>query len=196
MTGTDKIIQRIQADSDRKCGEILAQAALEAEEITASATAEAEKISALDAEKTRSHAQQSAATAQSAARQKAGLMLLEAKAQAVNETLSAALQALQELPAEKYFSALMALAAENAMPGEGVMRLSRRDLDRLPPRFEEQVNATLAGRSARIGISAEPAHIDGGFILVYGNIEVNCTFDALTQAKLDVLKETICGIIF
>lgn len=196
MTGTDKIVERIKEDSGRQCAGILAQAARQAEEITAAASAEAEKINALAAEKAHLHAQQSAAAAQSAARQKAGLLLLEAKAQAVNDTLSAVSKALQELPAEKYFGALIALAAENAMPGEGVMRLSRRDLERLPPRFEDQINEALAAGNARVAVSTQPAGIDGGFILVYGHIEVNCTFDALMQAKLDYLKETVCGIIF
>ncbi len=196
MTGTERIVERIKGDSAHQCAGILEQAALQAEEITAAASAEAEKMIALAAEKTRLRAQQSAAAAQSAARQKASLLLLEAKAQAVNETISAALQALKELPEERYFAALKALAAENAMPGEGVMRLSRLDLDRLPPGFEEQLNAALAGGGTRISISGQAAQIDGGFVLEYGVIEVNCTFDALVQEKLDMLKETVCGIIF
>lgn len=196
MTGTEKIIERIKTDSERQCDGILAQAGLQAQEITAAAAAEGEKLAAEAAEKAQVLARQSVSAAHSSARQKAGLLILEAKTQAVNETLSAASQALKELPAERYFAALGALAAENAMPGEGVMLLSRRDLDRLPPQFEAQVNAALAGSTASVSISTQPAQIEGGFILVYGQIEVNCTFDALVQAKLDHLKETICGIIF
>jgi len=196
MTGTEKIIERIRSDSGRLCGDIIAQATRQAEEMIAAARAEGEKHAADAAEKARSRALQSADAAQSAARQKAGLLLLEAKNTAVNEVLSAAAQALKDLPEERYFSALRALAAENAMPGEGEMRLSLHDLGRLPPHFEEQINAALPGKNARIGIGARPAEIDGGFILVYGDIEVNCTFDALMQAKLDLLKETVCDIIF
>jgi len=196
MTGTEKIIQRIQADSARKCADIIAQASRQAIEITASAVAEGEKLAAGAAEKAQALARQAEGASRSSARQKAGLLILEAKTQAVSETLSAAAQALKDLPEERYFGALAALAAENAMPGTGEMRLSRRDLDRLPQGFEAQIIAALTGKNARVAISTRPADTGGGFILVYGNIEVNCTFDALMQAKSEQLKETVCGIIF
>ncbi|NLX93741.1 MAG: hypothetical protein GXZ02_07760, partial [Clostridiales bacterium] len=42
----------------------------------------------------------------------------------------------------------------------------------------------------------EPAAIADGFILVYGDIEMNCTFDALLEESHDELKEKIAQLFF
>lgn len=196
MTGTEKIVSRIKHDSAKKCENIIAQARKQALEITEKATAEGEALVIGTAEKAMNQADEIIRMAISGAQQNAGQISLTARIEALNETLSVAASAFRNLPADEYFSALSALAIKNIMPGTGEMRLSERDLKRLPPQFEARINKAIVKMEAAVNISAEPVGIDDGFILVYGDIEINCTFGALIEASRDELKEKICGIIF
>ena len=45
-------------------------------------------------------------------------------------------------------------------------------------------------------LAAQGADIENGFILVYGDIEINCTFRALINEQKDTIREKVCGVIF
>ena len=194
MTGLEKIIGKIERDSADKCRSMIADANTKAERIRKAAEDECEKVNEAVLAEIRIEGERATELAESAANQKSRQTLLAAKIEAINEALAQASKAIKNLPAEEYFAALTALAVSNAMSGSGVMRLSAGDLDRLPDGFEKNINSKLNGRS--ISVSDKPADISDGFILVYGDIEINCTVDALIDEKRDELKEKICSIIF
>ena len=196
MTGTEKIVGRIKLDSAQKCENMIAQARQQAAQITEKAAAEGEALSGGANEIAKNQADEIIRMAVSAAQQKAGQIILAARIEALNEALNAAAGSFRDMPADEYFSALSALAIKNAMPGTGEMRLSERDLKRLPPQFEAKINESLTEKVSSVKIGGEPAAIDDGFILVYGDVEINCTISALIEASRDELKEKICGIIF
>ena len=196
MTGIEKIVDRVKLDSAKKCENIIAQAKQQASEIIGRASTEGEQLIAGANDKAKAQAEDIIRMAQSGAQQKAGQISLAARIEAVNETLAAAGNAVREMPPDAYFLALSALAVKNAMQGTGEMRLSARDIKRMPPQFKSEINEALSKMDSVISISAEPAAIEDGFILVYGDIEINCTFGALIEANRDELKETVCGIIF
>ena len=45
-------------------------------------------------------------------------------------------------------------------------------------------------------LSGESDKIDGGFILVYGDIEENCSLEALFAVSKEVLQDKISALIF
>ena len=47
-----------------------------------------------------------------------------------------------------------------------------------------------------VKLAAQGADIENGFILVYGDIEINCTFRALINEQKDTIREKVCGVIF
>lgn len=196
MTGTEKIVGRIKLDSAQKCENMIAQARQQAAQIIGKAAAEGEALIGGANEKAKNQADEIIRMAISGAQQKAGQISLKARIEALNEALSAAASAFRDMPADEYFSALSALAIQNVMPGTGEMRFSKRDLTRLPVKFEANINEKLLKKDTAVKISAEPAAIEDGFILIYGDIEINCTFSALIEASRDELKEKICVIIF
>ncbi len=89
---------------------------------------------------------------------------------------------------------LLTPAVRNACKGEGELRLSKADLDRVPSGFVERINAELKDGSVKL--AAQGADIENGFILVYGDIEINCTFRALINEQKDTIREKVCGVIF
>lgn len=120
--------------------------------------------------------------------------LLERKQQLLEQTAQAAREGILALPQEEYFSLLIGLAARSAEPGRGVMFLSPKDIERLPPGFAAQLNAALP-QGAALEVSSSPRHMDGGFVLQYGDVEQNCSlaalFDELREAILDEAREAL-----
>lgn len=196
MTGLEKIIEKIEQKSAARCEEILAEARALAADIEAKTAAQAEMMLADARAKAALDAEDRLRMAESGAEQKARQIILAARIEAVNETLDAAAEALNAMPAQEYFDALISLAVANAAEGQGQLRLSSRDIARLPADFEQRLNAALAANGASVSVGTEPAPIENGFILIYGDIEINCSFEALLEAYRDELKETVCNIIF
>lgn len=196
MTGLDKILDSIRAEGDARCEAVRAAAQkdctrmledavkrgkAQADTIAARAAAERESILAL---------------AKSGAAQQTRQTLLAAKVALLNETLEALLQTMLNLPTADYFNAVIKLAAENAMPGTCEARLNARDLARRPAEFEASLAAALQAQGAACTLSAATADIRGGVVLVYGDIEINCAFEALVETNADALKAQIGEILF
>lgn len=196
MTGLEKIIGKIEQNSAQRCEEIILKANGVAEDILLRAEDEATAIETQGQEKAMRDAEEFIKMAESGALQKAGQIILAARIEAVDDTISAVTHALKSLPSEAYFKVLLALVMKNACPGLGEMRLSEKDIKRLPPHFEAELNKALQARGSTVNINDKPAAIFDGFILVYGDIEINCTFDALIEASRDELKEISANLFF
>ena len=194
MSGLDRIIEKINADSLASCREIADQAQKRAQDIVSDADELAEQVYAeiiADAEKkAQSIMTMSEANVSGVARRAE----LSAKVEAVDAAIEAAYDAMCDMGADEYFAAIEKLAVRNAGKGEGELRLSKRDLDRVPSGFADRINAALTDGSVKL--SGQSADIDNGFILVYGDIEINCTFRALVNEQKDIVREKVCGVIF
>ena len=194
MSGLDRIIEKINADSLSSCREIADQAQKKAQDIAEDANAHAEKAYSdiiADAEKkAQSILNMSEANISGIARRAE----LSAKVEAVDAAIEAAYDAMCNMGADDYFAALEKLAVRNACKGEGELSLSKADLDRVPSGFIERINAELKDGSVKL--AAQGADIENGFILVYGDIEINCTFRALINEQKDTIREKVCDVIF
>ena len=91
---------------------------------------------------------------------------------------------------------MIRLAKKSALPKEGQIHFSRKDLLRLPAGFEAALNDALKETGGILHISDIPKDLDGGFILSYGGIEENCSFDALFDSERDALKDLVYPILF
>lgn len=101
---------------------------------------------------------------------------------------------METLPTVEYFANLLKLIRRYALPQEEIL-FSQRDLDRLPSGFEQELAQALpAGGSLKV--SREPRKIDGGFVLVYGGVEQNCSFAALFDAAKDRLQDKLHALLF
>ena len=196
MTGLEKIIEKINSDSELLCSGIEAGAVKQCEKIAAEAgekgktiIAEAERKAVVDSETV-------IRMAKSAASQISRQTILAAKVEAVNETLAKLIEALNNLPAEKYFPAIIKLAAENAMSGKCTASLGERDLSRKPADFEANLKNALAAKGADCTLSDKPGNISSGIFLDYGNIAIDCSFESVIEEKSDIYKEKISEIIF
>ncbi len=189
MSGVEKIIARLNEENEVQCREIVSAAEQKAAEIVARAQAEgndAIKKAEAEAQKRAEQLRASAASQNTANRRKAQLA---AKVDLINEVLARARQSLHDLSDEAYFNALAGLAKKNRQEGVGEMLLCERDLRRMPKDFIDKLGYGIK-------VSPIPAPIEDGFILKYGDIELNCTFAALFSAAAPELQAKAASLLF
>lgn len=193
MSGLTKIIERIGQDSAAKCDTIIQEAQAEATDMKKAATEKAEADKAAALEKAKKEAKSIVDMAASGATQEAKKQILATKVHIIDKAIDSALTKLKSLPEEDYFAAIYSLVKANSQEGEGVMYLSSKDVARLPADFDAKVNEAAKGT---IVVSKEAKEISEGFVLVYGEVEINCTFEALIDDAKDDLKDELYTIIF
>ena len=188
MSGLDKIIARLEADCADECDNIEMRAQADAAAVMESAAregkAEAERILA-DA---KSQAELIAKKAESAAAVNDRRMLLEAKVALIDETVEAAVKKLRSLDVKSYFGVLEKLAEKYRTGAPGTLFLSKADLARKPQGF--------LGAFPEITVSDTPGNMADGFLLKYGDIEINCALEALMNASRDDLKAIAADCLF
>jgi len=193
MNGIEKILQRIDSEAQSEVDAILAKAKQEAADAEAKASAEAEKLAAdIDARGDKDAAEREerlVSVAQMEARQK----ILAAKQEVMEEAFTGALDKLCGAPDEEY-AALCAGLLVKAAPGgkgEAVFAKDRQNAGRMAV---EAANKALGGGSLKLSPETRP--IKGGFILLSGNVEVNCSFETLVRLQRSEAAGDVARLLF
>lgn len=194
MTGLEKIISQIEYDSDDRCREIAEEAQAQAKKIIDEATAQALKVQNDKRSETDKRVENINQAAVSSAELTKSRIVLKGKLDIIDDTLSRSLDVIKALPKKEYFEMLKALVVANVRPGEGMLCLSVDDTEKIPSNFIESINNSLK-KSTKIKLG-KSAPIDSGFILVYGDIDINCSFDAIAASKRDELRDSLNSLLF
>ena len=196
MAGLDKIIGQIRQDAEEASAKTLTEARAQAEGILQEAREAAQREREQSKRRTDAAVRDALERGQSAADLQKRRGILAAKQRLVRNVLDQALADMKQMEEGPYFEALLRLAVRSAMPGEGILYLSEADRKRLPAGWEERLNQALAGKGAALKLSPESREMDGGFLLSYGGIEENCSFDALFESAGESLQDTVTKILF
>ena len=193
MTGLEQIIRQIEDDAAASVVSIRQKAEEEAAQIAQEARSRGEARAQEIANQAKEQAKSIQSRAESALQKRQSV--LAAKQAIIRELLEKSRQDMETLPEAEYFTNLLKLVRRYALPQEGEILFSQRDLDRLPSGFEQELAQALpAGGSLKV--SREPRKIDGGFVLVYGGVEQNCSFAALFDAAKDRLQDKLHALLF
>ena len=193
MSGIDKILQEIESNTDRSCEAVIAEAQKKAEAVTQQALEEAKRITSDAKKKTALHVADIKKRGESAADLEEKRVMLSAKQRIISAMLQTGLDHVKNLPDDAYFALIGKMAAKYALPGEGVIRFGEKDLRRLPAGFIDTLNEDAPGK---ITLSDEAADIDAGFVLLYGGIEQNCSFDAIFASESEYLCDRAGRLLF
>ena len=193
MAGIDKIIAQIEADTEKVCDSVINDAQQKADKILSAAEKQAEQILADGKNKTAARVVDIKNRGDSAADLEEKRVMLHAKREIISTMLKNGLQAAKNLPDEDYFSLICSMVEKNSQPEEGVICFGAKDLNRLPADYLSVLNAVSKGK---ITLSEEPAPIDAGFILKYGGIEQNCSFDAVFAGESENLSDKAGRLLF
>lgn len=196
MNGIDNIVSKIAADTEAARTEILRKAEKQAESISSEILKSAEETARVKLEEAEKKSISISELSSSRCEHLRSQLLLGAKVELINETISAALEAVRNYPDEKYFGFLLEILGKNILPGNCVICFGSRDFGRITDDFRKKVNETASANGASVTFDDSPAGITDGFILKYGDIEINCTLDAFAECKKDELFELVNNILF
>ena len=122
--------------------------------------------------------------------------LLKAKGEVIDEVIERALDELKNQDTDSYFATILNVLKENVQDKDGKICFSKKDLDRIPSNFGVKASDIAKEKGGSLTVDNEPADITDGFILKYGDIEENCTFDAIFEAKRDELRDLVNKNLF
>ena len=197
MSGLEKILEHIESNAASSAGELLEKVKAEAEGIIAAAKAEGEQTSLKITQQAELEAEAYLKRNESAAKLKGKRMVLDAKQKMISAIIESAKKTLVQLPDSKYFDAILKMVKRYAIGRSGQILFSDFDLKRLPVNFEQRINGAIADKKgAKLSVSQETRDINGGFVLVYGEIEENCSFDALFADKMEILEDKVREMLF
>ena len=188
MSGLDKLIARLESDCAAECDAIELRAQTDAAGIMENAAKEGKAEADRILSEAKAQAELIAKKAESAAAVNDRRMLLEAKVALIDETVAAAVKKLRSLDAPSYFGVLEKLAEKYRTGASGTLYLSVADLARKPQGFLRAF--------PEIAVSDTPGDLADGFLLKYGDIEINCAFEALMNASRDDLKAIAAENLF
>ncbi len=194
MTGLEKIIENISAEARAQADDIIESAKETAAQIIDEAATEASGECDEILLTAREQVELMAKISQSNSELNGRKMMLKTRREILDSVMADAVQRLKKLPDGEYFGTLCRLAAKYAENGNGELVLSKSDKARMPADFAEKVNAAV--KNGSLSIAEDTVDTDGGFVLRYGGIEENCTFDALAEQEHEKLSDELSRLLF
>jgi V/A-type H+-transporting ATPase subunit E len=197
MTGLDKILKAIEAGAQAEADAVIAGAKHEAETIMANAKSEAEAKCKVIAERSEADVKAVISRAESAATLQEKKILLDTRQQIISNIIASARKRLDGLSNSEYTKVILSMVGKYAHNKKGKILFSSSDRVRLTDDFAEKLTSTLADKAdASLEIVKEEPSFTGGFLLVYGDIEENCSFDALFAEEKDILQDKVNSLLF
>lgn len=190
MTSSEKILAGIAGEAKTETEKITAEAEKQAAEITAAAKAEAET----DAGKIRAAAEKKAELIINSGKSSAGLLkrdtALNCRRGLIEKALNFVADTVNAYGDKDYFDFLLTLIKKEKLNGKGEVYLSVKDKARDIAAFKSELSAL------DLTLSDTFADINGGFILKYGDIQINGELSALIHEKRDVLTDELNKALF
>ena len=190
MTSSEKILAGIAGEAKTEAEKITAEAKKQAAEITAAAKAESET----EAEKIKADAEKKAELIINSGKSSAELLkrdtALNCRRELIEKALITVADTVNAYGDKDYFNFLLTLIKKEKLNGKGEVYLSVKDKARDTASFKSELEAL------GFTLSDNFADINGGFILKYGDIQINGELSALIHEKRDVLTDELNKALF
>ena len=190
MTSSEKILAGIAEESKAQADKINFDAEKQAADIIAAAREEAES----EAEKIRAEAEKKAELIINSGKSSAELLkrdtALNCRRELIEKALITVADTVNAYGDKDYFDFLLTLIKKEKLNGKGEVYLSVKDKARDTASFKSELEAL------GFTLSDNFADINGGFILKYGDIQINGELSALIHEKRDVLTDELNKALF
>lgn len=219
MTGLEKITERILADAKEKARLILEEAQTDCRRAAEEYAARAEDIRERIAARAMREGEEMIARARSSAAMTRRDILIATRARLLDETFEAAKAQICDTDYGKYRELLIALLScalleqarseqQSRELGDEVAEfdafevlLNETDRERFGTAILEGARRITerrigADRAEKLRLSAETANIEGGLILRYGDVEINCSISVLLSEMRRDLEPRIAALLF
>lgn len=219
MTGLDKIKDKIIAEAQLDAARMIEDAQKKCNEILLRASGDADNIKAeLDVAAHR-EAESLISRAKSGAALEKRNIIAQAKSHAADLAFETAKKEILSLPDEQYIEFLAKLlvsALSSQLDIEKTNRelygeesneapvdvlLSQEDIMRAGTKIIPAAKKMAAGKPVshlleRAGVSVETAKIEGGMIIRIGDLDINCSVEALIESAKERLEGDVARILF
>lgn len=196
MNGLDKIISQIEEEAKNSADGIIREAKERAEMILSEADGVCRKTETETEQKCTALREDILAKSRSAAKMQEKRALLQEKQRLIAEIAEEAKTFLYELDGKQYFTLIIEMLEKYVQADYGEIRFNQKDLNRLPEGFEQTVRETARKKGGDLVVSNTAEPIDGGFVLVYGGIEENCSFASIFSDNRERLQDKIHALLF
>ena len=190
MTSSEKILAGIAEESKAQADKINSDAEKQAADIIAAAREEAES----EAEKIKAEAEKKAELIINSGKSSAELLkrdtALKCRRGLIEKALITVADTVNAYSDKDDFDFLLTLIKKEKLNGKGEVYLSVKDKARDIAAFKSELSAL------DLTLSDTFADINGGFILKYGDIQINGELSALIHEKRDVLTDELNKALF
>lgn len=226
MEGIEKITAKIAQDAQAEIEKLIAEAEEKVQSIQAAAQAQAQEEAGDIVEKGRAAASERLERLSSAAQMERRKLELASKQEVLGEAFDLALNKLCTLPEKEYIELLTKLALEASTSGKEQLIFSQKDRARvgkqvvmaaneallkerapsLPPEVTKSRvgslmdklvhNTTAIVTGAGLTLSEQTRDIKGGFVMVDGDVEINCAFETLVRLQREQVEKKVADVLF
>ena len=226
MEGIEKITAKIAQDAQAEIEKLMAEAEGKVQSIRAAAQAQAQEEAGDIVEKGRAAASERLERLSSAAQMERRKLELASKQEVLGEAFDLALNKLCTLPEKEYIELLTKLALEASTSGKEQLIFSQKDRARvgkqvvmaaneallkerapsLPPEVTKSRvgslmdklvhNTTAIVTGAGLTLSEQTRDIKGGFVMVDGDVEINCAFETLVRLQREQVEKKVADVLF
>ncbi|MCI8551437.1 MAG: hypothetical protein HFF56_00335 [Lawsonibacter sp.] len=226
MEGIEKITAKIAQDAQAEIEKLIAEAEEKVQSIQATAQAQAQEEAGDIVEKGRAAASERLERLSSAAQMERRKLELASKQEVLGEAFDLALNKLCTLPEKEYIELLTKLALEASTSGKEQLIFSQKDRARvgkqvvmaaneallkerapsLPPEVTKSRVGTLMDKlvhnttaivtGAGLTLSEQTRDIKGGFVMVDGDVEINCAFETLVRLQREQIEKKVADVLF
>ena len=226
MEGIEKITAKIAQDAQAEISKLAAETDQKVQAIRDNAAAQAQQEANEIVERGRNAAGERLERLKSASQMERRKLELAAKQEVLGEAFALALEKLCTLPEKEYIALLTKLALEASSSGKEQLIFSQKDRARVgkqvvmaanetlvkerAPSLPEEVtkskvgafvdklvhNTTAAVTGTGLTLSEETRDLKGGFIMVDGDVEINCAFETLVRLQREQMEKKVADALF
>lgn len=195
MDGLTNIISKINSDGLKECVLVLNEARENAKALLIEKKQSAENASKkllADAEKKASLIESKAISGSELEYKR---ILLGEKCKILDNILEKSALFICSLGDNEYFALLEKLVLANALDGNGEIFFNTRDIERMDADFENKLNSLLP-KSKKLVLSKTTIDTEGGFVIEYPEMRIDCTIKSLISDKADEIRDELSKILF
>ena len=198
MNGIEKITSRIESDASKEAQELSLETAERCENMRKEYDSKAQEAYWALVRSGVKDCEARVRQLGAIAAQEAQKSILSLKQEMVDKSLSRAEQMLCEMPEREYTQLLACLAAKAAKTGLEELVFNDRDKGTAGPKVSRGANALLReqGKYGKLTVSELSADIKGGVIIKQGDIEINCSIEAMVSTYRDELSTQMASVLF
>ena len=196
MTGIEVIVNQILDEAKDKEKQILEEAEAEIVEISSKAKAEVEKYENDLYNKLELDLKNYQSAAMLMAEQKKRRAILNAKQEYIENVMDKTYEKLIGSGDKEYFELVLKLVKKYALGQDGTIIFNKKDKDRMPADLMDKIQNLAKEKGGSLTLTDQERKIDGGFVLVYGGIEENCTFKSLMDIEKEKLHDLVNEMVF